>query len=154
MNVTRDVWHTIFITLDVYVMILWTLYVGWLLVLDLYKEDYLQIRSRKCLTQSEAKAAMLVSQSVRKKHKLGGGRWDFPSCQVLLNSVQWLQSRNRNLTSQLERRAAGLPISPKNTNLVEDVEILLPVKFCWIVFSVCREKVETVFNNQIPERPS
>ena len=24
---------------------------------------------------------------------------------------------------------------PKNTNLVEDVEILLPVKFCWIPFS-------------------
>ena len=32
------------------------------------------------------------------------------------------------------------PISPKNTNLVEDVEILLPVKFCWIPFSSFREK--------------
>ena len=31
------------------------------------------------------------------------------------------------------------PIGPKNTNLVEDVEILLPVKFRWIPFSSFRE---------------
>ena len=34
------------------------------------------------------------------------------------------------------------PISPKNTNLVEDVEILLPVKFvefCSAVLERCRE---------------
>ena len=30
-------------------------------------------------------------------------------------------------------------ISPKNTNLVEGVEILLPIKFCWIPFSSFRE---------------
>ena len=46
------------------------------------------------------------------------------------------------------------PISPKNTNLVEDVEILLPVKFCWILFSCFREEVENVSANQRPERPS
>ena len=31
---------------------------------------------------------------------------------------------------------------PKNTNLVEDVMILLPVKFCWIPFSGFRGKVK------------
>ena len=30
----------------------------------------------------------------------------------------------------------GFPIVPKNTNLVKDVEIWLPVKFYWILFSV------------------
>ena len=43
---------------------------------------------------------------------------------------------------------------PKNTNLVEDVEILLPVKFHWIPFSGLREEVENVSANQRPGRPS
>ena len=42
----------------------------------------------------------------------------------------------------------------KNTNLVEDVEILLPVKFCRVRFSSFREKVENVSANQRPGRPS
>ena len=42
----------------------------------------------------------------------------------------------------------------KNTNLVEDVEILLPVKFRWILFSGFREEVENVSANQRPGRPS
>ena len=46
------------------------------------------------------------------------------------------------------------PISPKNTNLVEGVEILLPVKFCWIPFSGFREEIENVSANQRPERSS
>ena len=46
------------------------------------------------------------------------------------------------------------PISPKNTNLVEDVEILLTVKFRWIPFSGFREEVENVSANQRPGRPS
>ena len=36
------------------------------------------------------------------------------------------------------------PIGPKNTNLVEDVEILLPVKFRLIPFSCFRRVVENV----------
>ena len=43
---------------------------------------------------------------------------------------------------------------PQNTNLVEDVEILLPVKFSWIPFSGSREEVENVSANQRPGRPS
>ena len=46
------------------------------------------------------------------------------------------------------------PISPKNTNLVEDVEILLPIKFRWIPFSGFRGEVENVSANQRPGRPS
>ena len=46
------------------------------------------------------------------------------------------------------------PIDPKNTNLVEDVEILLPVKFRWIPFSVFSGKVEKVPANQVPGLPS
>ena len=34
------------------------------------------------------------------------------------------------------------PTGPKNTNLVEDVEILLPVRFRWIPFSDFSEEVE------------
>ena len=45
-------------------------------------------------------------------------------------------------------------MGPKNTNLVEDVVILLPVKFLWIPFSGFREEVENVSANQRPGRPS
>ena len=45
-------------------------------------------------------------------------------------------------------------IGLKNTNLVEDFEILLPVKFRWIPFSGFRWEVENVSANQRPGRPS
>ena len=47
-----------------------------------------------------------------------------------------------------------LPIGPKNRNLVEDFEILLPVQFRRILFSDFREEVENVSANQRPGRPS
>ena len=46
------------------------------------------------------------------------------------------------------------PIDPKNTNLVRDVKILLPVKFRSIPFSGFRGEVENVSANQRPGRPS
>ena len=46
------------------------------------------------------------------------------------------------------------PIGPKNTNLVEHIEILLPVKFLPIRFSGFREEVKNVSPNQRPGRPS
>ena len=46
------------------------------------------------------------------------------------------------------------PIGPKNTNLVESVEILLPVKFRLIPFNSFRGEVENVSANQRPGRPS
>ena len=47
-----------------------------------------------------------------------------------------------------------LPIGPKNTDLVKDVKILLPVKFCRILFSGFREEVEKVSANQRLGQPS
>ena len=44
-------------------------------------------------------------------------------------------------------------ISPKNASLVEDVEILLPVEFSWILFSGFSGKVENVSANHRPGRP-
>ena len=65
-----------------------------------------QKRSRKCLSQSEARAAILFSDRPE-KHKLGRGRWDLASCQVLLNSIQRFQ-RSQKCLSQSEARAAIL----------------------------------------------
>ena len=45
-------------------------------------------------------------------------------------------------------------IGPKNTNLIGDVEILLPVKFRRISFSGIRGEVKNVSANQRAERPS
>ena len=45
------------------------------------------------------------------------------------------------------------PIGRKNTNLVEGVEIFLPVKICWIPFSGFYREVENVSANQRPGRP-
>ena len=90
------------------------------------------------------------------KHKLGTGRWDLASCQVSLNSVQRFQRRSRKCFSQSEAKGAILFFrsAPKNTNLVEDVEIFLPVKFRWILLSGFRGEVENVSANQRPRRPS
>ena len=45
-------------------------------------------------------------------------------------------------------------IGPKNTNLVEDVDILRPVMFRSILFSGFRGEVENGSANQRPGRPS
>ena len=90
------------------------------------------------------------------KHKLGRGCWDLASCQVSLNSIQRFQRRSRKCLGQSEARAAILffSIGLKNTNLVEEVETLLPVKFGWILFRGFRWEVENVSANQRPGRPS
>ena len=46
------------------------------------------------------------------------------------------------------------PIGPKKTNLEEDIEIFLAIKFCRILFSGFRGEVENVPANQKPGRPS
>ena len=94
-----------------------------------------QSRSRKCLIQSEARAAILFFQSAR-KHKLGRGCWDFASCYVM-----FALSEKKSKMSQSIRGHGGhlvFQIGQKNTKLVEDVEILIPVKFCWIPWSSLR----------------
>ena len=42
------------------------------------------------------------------------------------------------------------PISPKNTDIVVDVEFLLPVKFHLILFSGSREEVKNISANHRP----
>ena len=107
------------------------------------------------LFDRSARAAIFVYSSAW-KHKLGRRHWDLASCQVSLNSVQRFQRRSRKCLSQSDASTAILffSISPKNTNLVEDFDILLPVKFHWIQFRGFREEVENVSANQRPGRPS
>ena len=96
-----------------------------------------QSRSQKCLSQSEARAAILFF--FRSSRKIRS------------------QRRSQKCLTQLEARAAILIvflIGPKNTNLVDDVEILLPVKFRWILFSGFRREVENDSANKRPGRPS
>ena len=62
-------------------------------------------------------------------------------CQVSLSSLQRFQRRSRKCVSQSEALAAILfPIGPKNTNFVENIDILLPVKFVEVCPAVSEEK--------------
>ena len=66
-------------------------------------------------------------------------------------------SEEKSIMSQPIRGQGGhlnFSIDPKNTYLVEDVEILLPVEFHEIPFSGFRGEVENVSANQKPGRPS
>ena len=85
------------------------------------------------------------------KHKLGRGCWNLAVCQVSFNSVQRFQRSRKFLARPIRGRGRHLvfPIGPKNTNLVEDIEFLLHVKFYQIPISRFR-KVENVSANQRP----
>ena len=87
-------------------------------------------RSRKCLSQSEARAAILFFRSARKTQTY----WRTLRSCFLSSFVQFRSpvSEEKSKMSQPIRGLGGhlvFLIGPKNTNLVEDVEILLPVKF-------------------------
>ena len=90
------------------------------------------------------------------KHKLGRGA--LRSC--FLSSFFEFRSSASEEKSKMSQPIRGqgghlvFPIGPKNTNLVEGVEILLPLKFRWIPFSGFRGEVENVSANQRPGRPS
>ena len=90
------------------------------------------------------------------KHKLSRGLWNLASCQVSLNSVQWFSEEKTKMSQPIRGHSGHLVflISLKNTKLVEDVEILLPVKFRWIQFSGFRGEVGSVSANQRPGQPS
>ena len=104
-----------------------------------------QRRSRKCLSQSEARAAILFFRSARKTQT-----WKRTLRSCFLSSFGEFRSAVSEEKSKMSQPIRGqgghlvFPIGPKNTNLVEDVEILLPVKFRWIPFSRFREEVENV----------
>ena len=132
-----------------------------------------QRRSRKCLSQSEARAAIFVfpigpkntnlvegfeiflpvkfrwilfsgfrgevenvSANQRpgrpslfsdrpEKHKLGRGLWDLASCQVFVEFYSALSEEKSKMSQPIRGQGGHLvsPIGPKNTHLVEGVEI-------------------------------
>ena len=97
---------------------------------------------------------ILFFQSTR-NNQPGRGCLDLTPCQVSLNSVRWLLRRSENVSGQSEAKAAiFFSDRPQNTNMEEDVEIFLPVKFRWILFSGFRREVENASANQRPGRPS
>ena len=139
-----------------------------------------QRRSWKCLSQSETGQSSCFSN--RHKKKLGRGRWDLgivcdfdllwwwfvlfclynkikASLSCFLSSFVEFRSAFFEEMSKMSLPIRGqgshlvVPIDPKNTNLVEDVEILLPIKFRWVPFSGFWE-VENVSTYYRPERPS
>ena len=104
-----------------------------------------QRRSRKCLSQSEAGAAILFFRSARKTQT-----WQRTLRSCFLSSFVEFRSAVSEEKSKISQPIRGrgghlvFPIGPKNTNWVENVEILLPVKFRWIPFSGFRGEVENV----------
>ena len=89
------------------------------------------------------------------KHKLGRECWDLASYQVLSNSFHSFRGEVQNVSANQRpgRPVSYFPICLKNTNVVEGIESLLPVKFCWIPFSGFYRVVENVSANQRPGRP-
>ena len=112
-------------------------------------------RSRKCLSKSEARTAILFFAIGLKNTNL------VEDVEILL-PVKFLWIPFSGFRGEVENVSAnprpGRPscfsIGPKNTYLVEDVEILLPVKFRWIRFSGFRGEVKKVSANQRPGWPS
>ena len=77
-----------------------------------------------------------------KKHKLGRGCWVLASRHVSSNSIHRFQIRSRKCLSQLEAgRPSWFKDKLENTNVVKDLEFLVPVKFRRITFSYIRGKV-------------
>ena len=75
----------------------------------------------------------------------------FRFCWIPVSSYREEVEVSRSIGSQSSY--LDFSIGTKSTNLVEDVEILLPVKFRWILLSGFRE-VEKVSANQRPGPPS
>ena len=77
---------------------------------------------------------------------------------ILTSFVEFRSAVSKKSIMSRQIRGQGghlvFPIGPKNTNLVEDIEILFPVKFRWIPYSVFRAEVRYVSANQRPGRPS
>ena len=84
-----------------------------------------------------------ISKSDRpEKHKLGRIPWDFASSSKFRSAMSKM--------SQPIRGRGGYFGFLNNTNLVEDVYFLLPVKFRKIQFGGFRGEVENVLSNQRP----
>ena len=139
--------------------------------LSLNSVQRFQRRSQICLSQSEARAAILFFWRTRKTQTW---KRTLRSCFLSSSAILFFRSANlveyfevllpvkfcwilfSSFRGEVENVSANLvfQIGPKNTNLIEDIEILLPVKFRWIPWSSFREKNEYVSANQRPGQPS
>ena len=103
-----------------------------------------QRKSWKCLNISEARTAILFFRLARKTQTSWRTLW---SC-LLSSFVEFCSAvSEKSKMSQPIRGQGGhlvFPIGRKNTNLVEGVEFLLPVRFRWILLSGFRGEVENV----------
>ena len=90
------------------------------------------------------------------KHKLGRGRCDICFLSSFVEFRSAISEKKWKMPQPIRGQGGHLvfPTGPKNTNLVDDVEILLPIKFRWVRFSGCREEVENVSANQRSWRTS
>ena len=101
-----------------------------------------QRRSGKCLSQSEARVAILFFRSARKKQTwLRAFRSSFLSSFVDFRSVVSGKKSKMSQPIRGQGRHLFCPIGLKNTNLVEGLEILL---FRWIPFRGFRGEVKNV----------
>ena len=103
------------------------------------------MRNRIFLSQSEVTVTILVFRSARKTpmSKRTLTAWFFSSFVEFRSAVPEEKS---NMTQKINGKGShlGFPIGPKNTNLVEDVNILCPVNFQWIRLSSVRGEVKFV----------
>ena len=133
-----------------------------------------QRTSRPCFLSSNVEFYSVVSEEKSKMSQPirdQGGHLDFligPKTLAwqrtlipcfLSSFVEFLSavSEEKSKTSQPIRDQGGhldFPIGPKNTNMAEDIETLLPVKFRWIPLSGFRGEVENVSAHQRQKRPS
>ena len=109
----------------------------------------------QCATFFDGLARVAIFIYFSDKHKLVRGHWDLASYQVSLNSIQQFQRKSQNMYQPVRGQGGHFVflIGPKNTHLVEGVEILLSVKFRWIPFSDFRGEVENVSAKHRPGRP-
>ena len=110
----------------------------------------------KLSQQIRGQGGHLIFRSARKKNPQNWYemlRSSFLSIFVEFRSA--VSGRKSKMYQQISSQGGHLvfPIDHKNTNLVEDFEILLTVKFRWIPFSGFRVEVENVSANQRPGRP-
>ena len=106
------------------------------------------------VTINDISVIHLVFPISPKNTKLDSWRWDLASCQFRWIPFSGFRGEVENVsTNQRSGRPTCSSDWPKNTNLVEDVEILLPDNFRWIPFSGFRGEVENVSGNQRPGRP-
>ena len=109
----------------------------------------------KMSQQIRGQGGHFVFSDPPEKHKLGRGCWDLASYQVLSNSFHSFRGEVENVSANQRpgQQYCFFPICQKNTNVVEGIESLLPVKFCWIPFSGFYREFENVSANQRPGRP-